>query len=61
MTPGQAFGLKMGGFLVAVAVIVLIWFLIGHAIAVVIFAVAAIAVVYKFVMVRRHSSGGQQM
>ena len=61
MTPGQAFGLKIGGFIVAVAVIVLIWFLIGHAIAVVIFAVAAIAVVYKFVMVRRHSSGGQQM
>ena len=61
MTPGQAFGLKMGGFIAVVAVIVLIWFLIGHAIAVVIFAVAAIAVVYKFVMVHRHSSGGQQM
>jgi hypothetical protein len=51
----------MGGFIVAIVVIVLIWFLIGHGIAVVIFAVAAIAVVYKFVMIRRHTSGGEQM
>jgi hypothetical protein len=61
MTPGQAFGLKIGGFIVAVAVIVLIWFLIGHAIAVIIFAIAAIGVVYKVMMVRRHTSGGEQM
>ena len=61
MTPGQAFGLKMGVFIVAIAVIVLCWFLIGHAIAVVIFALAAVGLVYKMVMIRRHTSGGQQM
>jgi hypothetical protein len=61
MTPGQAFGLKMGIFIAAIAVIVLCWFLIGHAIAVVIFALAAVGIVYKMVMIRRHTSGGQQM
>jgi len=61
MTPGQAFGLKIGGFIVAVAVIVLIWFLIGHAIAVVVFALAAIALVYRMVLVHRHTRGGQEM
>jgi Flp pilus assembly protein TadB len=61
MTPGQAFGIKVGGFIVAVAVIVLIWFLIGHAIAVVVLAVAVIALVYRMVLIHRHTRGGQQM
>jgi hypothetical protein len=61
MTPGQAFGLKIGIFVVVVAAIVLIWFLIGHALAIIVFAVAAIALVYRMVMIYRHTSGGQQM
>jgi hypothetical protein len=61
MTPGQAFGIKIGGFIIAVAVIVLIWFLIGHAIAVVVLAVAAIALVYRMVLIHRHTRGGQEM
>ena len=61
MSPARAFGLTVGAFIAAIVVIVLVWFLIGHAIAVVVLVLAAIAFVYRMVLIHRHTRGGQQM
>jgi hypothetical protein len=61
MTPGQAFGLKVGIFVLVVAAIVLCWFLIGHALAIIVLVVAVIALVLRMVTIYRHTRGGQQM
>jgi hypothetical protein len=61
LSPARAFGIKIGLFVAVVAAIVLIWFLIGHALAIIVLAVAVVALVSRMVMIYRHTRGGQQM
>jgi Flp pilus assembly protein TadB len=60
-SPHKAFAIKMGAFVAVVLVIVLAWSLIGHAIAVVIFVAALVAVVARQIRIYRMTSGGQKM